>query len=379
MDYCRLAALRSHSKAVTSTLIPHLTPALTIQTSAPSYSIEYSNKDPSLLLASDESGLLTLLSLSDEGSEKVFEFNAHYNSIFDVSWSVDETRVMTASGDTTAGVWEVGNSQQCYRLAGHEASVKTIKNSPLWRDVFVTAGRDGMILFYDLRVGGLIGEDGMSTFRPVASTFITLNGKEPRKDSFKSNVTGLEFIAGGSILACALSNSPSVYFYDIRKISGPAASISSKNKTSTYLSCVNPEVSRFEKQEDEVVQSHRGNSWLTVSRDGSSLAVCSLNSCIYHYSNLINLDTQTPTIFRDVPTSFFTKPCYSPDAQFLACGSLNSCIYIWDVKKPRQSFRVHGHSREVNSVRWSSGNSHFLASCGDDECVLVWDYELSKV
>lgn len=379
MDNSILSALRAQSKTATSSLIPHLTPALTIATAAPSYSIEYSSKDPSLLLTSDESGLLSLLSLSDEGPEKVFEFNAHYNSIFDVSWSCDETRVMTASGDTTAAVWEVENSQLCYRLVGHEASVKTIKNSPLWRDVFVTAGRDGQILFYDLRVGGSIGEDGMSTYSPVANTFITLSGKEPRKDSYKSNVTGLEFIAGGSMLACSLSNSPSVYFYDIRKVSGPAASISSKNKTTTYLAAVNPEGYRNPKQEDEFVQSNKGNSWLTVSKDGGSLAVCSLNNCIYLYSSLTDLDSQPPTVLGDVPTSFFTKPCFSPDGQFIACGSLNSCIYIWDVKRPSQSYRIHGHSREVNSVRWSGGSSLFLTSCGDDECVLVWDYDLNRL
>jgi WD40 repeat protein len=236
-----------------------------------------------------------------------------------------------------------------------------------------------MIQFYDLRIGGLIGDDGISICRPYASTAITTCGRDGKKEGVKSCVTGLEYVAGGNILACTLSNNPAVYFYDIRKVAGPTPSISSKNKTASYLAAVNPGSIKSHKLEDEPPQTQRGNSWLTVSRDGSSMAVCSLNSCIYVYSSLTDLDAQAPTVFKDIPTSFFTKPCFSPDSQFLACGSLNSCIYIWDVNKPRQSQRLHGHNREVNSVRWSVGSSLFLTTCGDDECVLVWDYDLSKL
>jgi WD40 repeat protein len=271
---------------------------------------------------------------------------------------------MTASGDYTAAVWDIADIRLSYRLLGHEASVKTVKNSPVWRDVFITAGRDGGILVYDLRAGGAIGQDGLPICHPVAKTFCVRGGRG-------TNVTSLECIAGGNILACTLSNSPEVCFYDIRKVAGP--SVSSTSKPATFIAAVNPEAGHS----DEFDQSYIGNSWLTVSPDGSSLAVCSLGGCIYLYSSLTAL--HSPVIFKDIPTSYFTKPCFSPDGQFIACGSLNSCVYIWDIFKPRQSCRLHAHTREVNSVRWSTGGCLFLTTCGDDDVILVWDFDLSNL
>jgi hypothetical protein len=57
-----------------SCLLSKLKPALRVPRVVPSYPIEYSHQSPSLLLTSEASGLLSLLSHRDDG--KVFEFKA---------------------------------------------------------------------------------------------------------------------------------------------------------------------------------------------------------------------------------------------------------------------------------------------------------------
>lgn len=55
---------------------------------------------------------------------------AHNNAIFDVTWSLDDKLVSTASGDQTAKLFDVETAQCVSVLAGHESTVKSVAWDP---------------------------------------------------------------------------------------------------------------------------------------------------------------------------------------------------------------------------------------------------------
>ena len=76
---------------------------------------------------------------------------AHENAVFDVAWTCDDARVLTASADTTAAMFDVETKVLSARFEGHDASVKALAMRPTNRDVFATGGRDGRLLVFDAR------------------------------------------------------------------------------------------------------------------------------------------------------------------------------------------------------------------------------------
>ena len=71
-------------------------------------------------------------------------------------------------------------------------------------------------------------------------------------------------------------------------------------------------------------------------------------------------------------SSYYIKPCFSPDGAHIACGSLDHNVHIWNVARPREkSVQLSGHALGVNVVHWSS-RADALASCSDDGATRVW-------
>ena len=77
------------------------------------------------------------------------------------------------------------------------------------------------------------------------------------------------------------------------------------------------------------------------------------------------------------PGNCFTSPdspfcLYSDDnGEYLAAGSEDSTVHVWN-REHSHSFVLEGHTDSVNCVGWQPGVAGILASCSDDNFVLVW-------
>ena len=77
-------------------------------------------------------------------------------------------------------------------------------------------------------------------------------------------------------------------------------------------------------------------------------------------------------------TSFYVKPCFSPDGDHVACGSLDHDVHIWNVRRANEaSIRLKGHTAGVNCVHWSK-RLDALASCADDGATRLWRVDPSR-
>jgi WD40 repeat protein/tetratricopeptide (TPR) repeat protein len=87
--------------------------------------------------------------------QTVRTLSGHPQSIWDVEFSPDGRRLVTASGDQTAGVWDVRTGQQLLSLRGHGQVIIQAKFSPDGRRI-ATASYDKTVKVWETDTGALI-------------------------------------------------------------------------------------------------------------------------------------------------------------------------------------------------------------------------------
>ncbi|MBO5963509.1 MAG: PD40 domain-containing protein, partial [Bacteroidales bacterium] len=65
---------------------------------------------------------------------------------------------------------------------------------------------------------------------------------------------------------------------------------------------------------------------------------------------------------------------WSPDGRYLASGSKDKNVIIWDAKSGEELQTLKGHYKRVNSVRWSP-DGRYLASGSKDGIIKIWGVE----
>ncbi|KAK6954694.1 hypothetical protein Daesc_004662 [Daldinia eschscholtzii] len=268
----------------------------------------------SLTAIGDEEGRIRLLESSGGPSEPFRQihlcFQAHTNAIIDLSFSNDDYRLATASGDQTGRVIDMITQTPIAILQSHTASLKQVRFQPGKSDgnVLATSSRDGSVQIWDLRCAGKPVQDilapeereiALRYRRPAPKQGCAVNSlyhahaRTSRQVQQASNlgpgdipshrelpnrvgdvsVTALEFLPPGQehLLLTACEADASIKLWDIRAIH------SSRQKVPAPLSVTAPPSSH---------QHWRpfGISSLALNTDASRLyAVCKDNT-VYAYS-----------------------------------------------------------------------------------------------
>jgi hypothetical protein len=71
-------------------------------------------------------------------------------------------------------------------------------------------------------------------------------------------------------------------------------------------------------------------------------------------------------------TDWVNSVAFSPDGQFLASGSWDTTIKLWEVTSGREVHTLTGHTDWVNSVAFNP-DGQFLASGSDDKTIKLWE------
>ncbi len=107
-----------------------------------------------------------------------------------------------------------------------------------------------------------------------------------------------------------------------------------------------------------IERSGPGNSW--ISSNNNSLLVSSMGNSLYLYKNLLLIDSEPPIKFVGLRSSFYVKGCLSPDGDYVASGSSDGCLYIWELNNPEEPIVLQtGYLSELSCVDWTYGNNYF--------------------
>ncbi|XP_042189636.1 denticleless protein homolog [Callorhinchus milii] len=324
-----------------------------------------------VLAVVNEEGVVKLYETESRNRENptLREWSAHNNAVFDVAWVPGEPKLVTASGDQTAKLWDVTGSELLGTFKGHQCSLKSVSFGDWEKAVFCTGGRDGNIMVWDTRcnkkdgfyrqvkqITGAHNALAKQTSPKQKKKRQTARGLAPSVD-FQQSVTVVLFQDENTLISAGAVDGV-IKVWDLRKHYSvhhqepmPVRSFSYPGSSTRKL----------------------GYSNLILDSTGSNLFANCTDDNIYMF-NLTGLRNAPVATFSGHQNStFYVKSSLSPDGQFLLSGSSDNNAYIWKVSNPRQPPTVlQGHSQEVTSVTWCPSDFTKIATCSDDNTVRIW-------
>mmetsp|Transcript_16841 Transcript_16841/g.68818 ORF Transcript_16841/g.68818 Transcript_16841/m.68818 type:complete len:456 (-) Transcript_16841:807-2174(-) len=327
-----------------------------------------------LLGIADEEGQVTLLdsrkkfgnldSADSSGLDGKYAhtYEVHRNAIFDFMWLYDDLSFATVSGDGSAKITAVRDGETLGTLVGHSGSVKTIRSKPMNPHTLSTAGRDGNIMIWDLRV------HQERVLKPVVRVqgAHAIYGNDPAKRKQRSvnppsasSVTALAFLNEETLLSGGAADGR-VLAWDLRNIS------------SGHVFELNP---RGDGNTDSF-----GVSSLDIDPCSRRVLAGTTDSKIHIFSTT-SLDEGTQrTLGGHMSRSFYVKATFDPTGDMVLSGSEDSRAYVWDLSLPSKQNAVEqnyltleGHyGGEVSDVSWCRTDCTTIATACDDCTVRVW-------
>ncbi|KFV42176.1 Denticleless protein, partial [Tyto alba] len=324
-----------------------------------------------VLAVANEEGFIKLYDTEAQTTSKLIfkEWQAHSNAVFDLAWVPGEHRIVTASGDQTAKVWDVRAGELLGVCKGHQCSLKSVSFSRFEKAVFCTGGRDGNIMVWDTRCNK---KDGFyRQVNQISGAHNVVDKQTPSKSKKKrQNLRGLAPLVDfqQSVTVVLLQDEHTlisagavdgvIKVWDLRKNYAAYRQDPVPFKSFCYPGTSTRKL---------------GYSSLVLDSTGANLFANCTNDSIYMF-NMTSLRTTPVAVFSGHQNStFYIKSSISPDDQFLVSGSSDCNAYIWKVSEPRLPPRILlGHSQEVTSIAWCPSDFTKIATCSDDNTVRIW-------
>ncbi|XP_064411202.1 denticleless protein homolog [Latimeria chalumnae] len=324
-----------------------------------------------VLAVANEEGIVRLYNtLSGANSNPVLrEWMAHSNAVFDIAWVPGEEKMVTASGDQTAKLWDVKAGEVLGTFKGHQCSLKSVAFTKYEKAVFCTGARDGNIMVWDTRCSK---KDGFyRQVKQISGAHNTLDKQTPSKQKkrkqpsrglapsvdFQQSVTVVLFQDEHTLISAGAVDGV-IKVWDLRK---------------TYAAYHQDPVASQLFPYAGTSTRKLGYSSLVLDSTGSRLFANCTDDSIYMF-NMTGLKMSPVATFSGHQNStFYVKSSVSPDDQFLISGSSDSNAYIWKVADPwLPPTMLQGHCQEVTSVDWCHSDFTKIATCSDDSAIRIW-------
>ncbi|XP_056424233.1 denticleless protein homolog isoform X2 [Hyla sarda] len=326
---------------------------------------------PHVLGVANEEGMVRLYDTECQDMQRriVKDWQAHTNAVFDIAWVPGEHKLVTASGDQTAKLFDVKAGELLGECKGHQCSLKSVTFSRFEKAVFSTGGRDGNIMVWDTRcnkkdgfyrqvnqITGAHNAPDKRTPLKVKKRKTPAKGLAPCVD-FQQSVTVVIFQDEHTIISAGAVDGI-IKMWDLRK-----------NYTAYRQDPIPAKCLPYPGNSTRKL----GYSSLILDSTGSSLFASCTDDNIYMF-NVAGLKSDPVSVFSGHNNStFYIKSSLSPDGQFLLSGSSDHNAYIWQVSKPyAPPIMLQGHSQEVTSVTWSPTDFTKIVTCSDDNTIRVW-------
>jgi WD40 repeat protein len=318
-----LAALEEY--ASTPTAILALSTALQVSRVRGHFSAHDANVR-SVAFSSDGTRIVTA---SGDGTARVWDprsgnellvLRGHNGGLGQAVFSPDGSRVLTASRDATARVWDASNGQPLMVLDHHESSVNAVAYAPDGTRI-VTAGEDNDIRLWDAATGNLMDKSsGKGRGHFLSVEYSPLGGQV---------VTGRLF--------------PPVEVFNVSRKGKlvTARLLEGHESGAIYHAGYSPDATQV------VGVSHDGT--ILVWDTGSGRELLRLN--------------------QDDIVRF---AAFSPLGSQIVTGAHDGIARVWDVSEGAEIFELAGHSSDVTWAAWSPDATQ-IATTSSDGTARLWD------
>ncbi len=281
----------------------------------------------------------------------------HTSAVFDAAFSPDGKRVVTASQDKTAKIWDVTTGDLLADLKGNKQFVMAVEYSPDGK-MIVTAGFDGTAKIWDansaLLLHSLVGHRDTVNIAHFSS-----DGKKIVTCS-RDSTAKIWDVATGSLLKTFYGHTQLMATVCFNKDATKVLTASYDGTARIWDAATGKEIKRFDESGDTINSAK-------FSPDEKYV----ITACKRGVANIWNVETQTiEKVLRGHRANVYTAT-FSPNGKYIATTSKDSTAIIWNANTGR-SIRVIHHQNEVWSAAFN-GDGEKLITASKDNTAKEWD------
>jgi eukaryotic-like serine/threonine-protein kinase len=284
--------------------------------------------------------------------------NGHSATVKSATYSPDGTRIVTASGDKTARIWDAQLGSQLAVLSGHSDSVTSAAYSPDGTRI-ITASHDKTARIWDARTGAQL---------------VVLEGHLDRVESAAYSPDGRRIVTA--------SADKTARIWDAR--TGARIAVLAGHGYSVWSATFSPDGTRVLSASNDttarVWDVRTGKQLLLLSGHGDAV-----RSAAYSFDGtriVTASDDKTVRIWDAVTGSQlsvlaaddrdFMSASYSPDGTRIVTASDNKTARIWNARMDAQLTVLAGHSDAVTCATYSPDGEH-IVTASIDRTTRIWD------
>jgi len=284
-----------------------------------------------------------IASCSEDASIKMWDYETgnferslkgHTDVVQDIAFDPQSGKLLcSCSADMSIRLWDIQETYSCIKtLQGHDHNVSSVTFTPSG-DHVVSSSRDRTIKIWEVTTGYCIR---------------TLLGH-------RDWVRQVRIFYDGSLMA-SCSNDQSIFVWQIS-----TSSLSSNNN----LECKHFELRGHEHVVECVAWAHDScNQWIMEASGMQPIA----------NNRILNGSDANAALKKQHQLQ---QPIQRTTGPYLASGSRDKTIKVWDITTLQLLFTLTGHNNWVRSLVFHPGGK-FLLSCSDDKTMRTWELRTKR-
>ncbi|XP_062148383.1 WD repeat-containing protein WDS homolog [Alnus glutinosa] len=304
-------------------------------------------------------------------TETIQILTEHKNEVWFVQFSNNGEYLASSSSDCTAIIWQVledGKLILQHTLRSHENPVSFVAWSPD-DSMLLTCGNGEVLKLWDVETGTCKHTFGDRGFIVSSCAWIpdskrlVCGSSDPEKGICMWDCHGNEIKAWRG--------------KRMRKILDLAVTPDGKHLITIFTEKELRILNLATNAERVIPEEHKISS-LSISGD-SKFFIVNLNSEEIHMWDVAG-KWDTPLKYTGHKQhTYVIRSCFGGlNSVFIASGSENSKVYIWNRRQSWPIEVLSGHGMTVNCVSWNPRRPQMLASASDDHTIRIWGPSLSK-
>ncbi len=298
-----------------------------------------------------------------ESGKEIALLKAHERSVNSASFSYDGQRVVTASSDNTARVWDAESGKVIALLNAHERSVNGASFSPDGKCV-VTASSDNMARVWDAESGkeiaflkGHTDTVWNASFGPDGRRILTASSDQTARIWDAESGKEIALLNAHKAAVTSASFSP-----DGRWI----VTASSDNTARVWDAESGKEIA--------LLKAHSGLGLAaSFSPDGRRIVTASSDST----ARVWDAESGNEIALLKAHERSVNSASFSSDGRRIVTASSDNTARVWDAESGKEIALLKAHERNVNSASFSPDGRR-IVTASSDNLARVWDAGAGK-